>query len=456
MVAGLLVSSGLAIWLGGLVGGGAQHPLLGPRRDISGRDQLAFTAAQANRLERSAAFGFGHVLYAKSPGGALAAAERTARFRLLIEQAARGTRIAPDLLEAIVFVESSGRPDVVAGSDPSGASGLAQILAETAKNFLSMPVDLVASRKLTREIARASRGGEEEAARRLRAKRRLVDARFDPTQALAGAVKYLSFAGRRFGRSDLAIVSYHMGIGNLEAVLRDYAQTQTGEPIATIVARAGLSWARLYFDASPIAHAAAWRRLTNFGDDSRSYYWRVLAARQIMRLYRQDRSRLVSLARLQTQKASGEEALHPADRTERFRTPSELEHAWDEHLIQPLPTRPERAHFRDRRENGRAAPRLRRRSRALSRPAPRGARPAALPRRSRPNSQQLRQPHLIVTSTVRDDRDQQQLVQTNPEATPELLAPHDRLLLRTPPSATAHTPKPPPSNSSSNVSKLVL
>jgi soluble lytic murein transglycosylase-like protein len=44
-----------------------------------------------------------------------------------------------------------------------------------------------------------------------------------PTRALEGAVRYLVTAERRFGRDDLAVVSYHMGIGNLEGVLRAYA-----------------------------------------------------------------------------------------------------------------------------------------------------------------------------------------------------------------------------------------
>ena len=54
-----------------------------------------------------------------------------------------------DLVEAIVFLESGGRPDVIAGDDPVAASGLTQILAETGQNFLGMDVDLEESRRLT-------------------------------------------------------------------------------------------------------------------------------------------------------------------------------------------------------------------------------------------------------------------------------------------------------------------
>ena len=49
-------------------------------------------------------------------------------------------------------------------------------------------------------------------------------------------------------------------------------------------------YAQLYFDSSPLRHAAAWRKLASLGDDSSTYLWRVLAARDIMRLYRSDPS----------------------------------------------------------------------------------------------------------------------------------------------------------------------
>ena len=43
---------------------------------------------------------------------------------------------------------------------------------------------------------------------------------------------YLAIAGERFGRDDLATASYHMGIGNLENVIRAYAGASEDEAIA--------------------------------------------------------------------------------------------------------------------------------------------------------------------------------------------------------------------------------
>jgi hypothetical protein len=78
-----------------------------------------------------------------------------------------------------------------------------------------------------------------------------------------------------------------MGIGNLESVLRAFG----GGP---------RSYAELYFDSTPTRHAAAYERLTSFGDDSSNYFWKLGAAREIMRLAREDPEELARVATLQT------------------------------------------------------------------------------------------------------------------------------------------------------------
>ena len=51
--------------------------------------------------------------------------------------------------------------------------------------------------------------------------------------------------------------------------------------------------------------------LYRLGDDSKTYYWRVLASRDVMRLYRDDRAKLERLVELQSGADSGELVLHP-------------------------------------------------------------------------------------------------------------------------------------------------
>ena len=357
--------------------------VLVPRSELTASDPLAYEGGQDDELERAATFGLSQPLYAKSPGGVFAAARRTAEFRPMVEDAVGDSGIPADMVEAIVFLESGGRPDVIAGDDPARASGLTQILAETATSFLGMHVDLAKSRGLTTRIRAAVQRGDPATAAQLRAERRAIDSRFDPEQALAGTVRYLTTARERLGRDDLAVVSYHMGIGNLSSVLRAYVGDASDRTIPELVDDEDLSWARVFFDTTPANRSAAYALLAQLGDDSPTYYWRVLAAREIMRLYRDDPDRLRELDELHRAKASAEEVLHPGSETERFADADDLESAWSEHTLLPLPSDPVRYGFAVDSTMGELAPRLGLDERPLPRAATRGARAAPLRRRPR-------------------------------------------------------------------------
>ena len=278
-------------------------------------DPFADEQIREREFVARATAGHSHVLYEKSPDGVFATAERVERWRDQIEKQANIVDVDPDLLEAMVFLESAGYPDARASDDLEGAVGLTQILAETATSLLGMRVDVEESERLTRRIARAEERGDTARAERLRARREEIDERFDPDDALQGAGRYLAIAEDRFGSEELAVVSYHMGIGNLENVLEAYGEDD-------------VSWAQVYFDATPSDQPETYELLSGFGDDSATYLWRVYAAREIMRLYREDQDELRRLARLQTAKVSAEEALHPPSETEVFETPAELDEAY--------------------------------------------------------------------------------------------------------------------------------
>jgi soluble lytic murein transglycosylase-like protein len=418
VAAGLLavVLIGVAVVARSLIAESASASVLVPRTDLPTSDPLAYEDGQADDLERAASFGLSHPLYAKSPGGVLATAKRTAAFRGLVEEAVSGSELDADIVEAIVFLESAGRPDVIAGDDPARASGLTQILAETAQNFLGMRVDLARSRVLTAQIRAAVERGDKAQADRLRAERRRIDARFDPEQALAGTVRYLAEAHDRLGREDLAVVSYHMGIGNLTNVLRAYSENGSDLSVPELVEAGDLSWVRVFFDTTPVHHAAAHELLSRLGDDSPTYYWRVLAAREIMRLYREDPERLAELDLLHSAKGSAEEVLHPPSQTERFADGQDLERAWDENVLQVVPDEPERLWFTLDRAFGELASRLGR-----PRDLYRGLRPEALAllvyMTSRVHELSGATQPLRLTSAVRDEEYQALLRASNPEAT---------------------------------------
>src|SRR5439155_12582611 len=107
--------------------------------------------------------------------------------------------------------------------------------------------------------------------------------------------------------------------------------------------------------------------------DSSSYYWRLLAARDIMRAYRRDPGALERAAALQVSAPSAERALHPPASTDTFADPGALADARDAGTLKPLPADPATAHVAP-------APELAALARVLDHPADRYRllRPAAL------------------------------------------------------------------------------
>jgi hypothetical protein len=154
-------------------------------------------------------------------------------------------------------------------------------------------VNVEASARLTRGIRRGRL-----VARRTAARRRF-DERFDPAKALDAAARYLVFSRRELGgREDLGVAAYHMGVGNLQGVLQRFGE-------------GAVPYTRLFFDSTPRRHPEAWARLAALGDDSATYWWRVLAAREIMRLHRSHPAELTRRARLHAGRPSAAALLHP-------------------------------------------------------------------------------------------------------------------------------------------------
>ena len=366
-------------------------------------DPWAYEPSREDELRARAAAGHSHVLYEKSPGGVEASAARTARWRPQIERAAEASGVDADLIEGMVLLESAGRPEVMASDDVEGAVGLTQILAETGSSLLGMRVDVEESRRLTRRIRRADREGHSGESARLRERRAAIDERFDPEAALAGTGRYLQIALEELGREDLAVVSYHMGIGNLQDVLAAY-----GNPDA--------SYTQVYFDATPDRHPRTRALLSGLGDDSQTYLWRVLAAAEIMRLWREDRAELRRLDELHASKASAEEVLHPRASTDVFDDAGELEDAYAGGELRPLPSNLARHGLRVDRRMGELARRL-----EVDRELYRGLRPEALALLAYIGRGVQRisgtSAPLIVTSSVRDQRYQDLLARRNSEAT---------------------------------------
>ena len=135
-----------------------------------------------------------------------------------------------------------------------------------------------------------------------------------------------------------------------------------------------MPYTQVYFDSTPIRHAAAYAKLASFGDDSSNYWWKLGAAERIMELSRHDAGKLAALQAAQTAKNSAEEVLHPPGSTERYTTPARLQEAWEDEQLVAFP--------RDERVTGLRADAAHGRARAARARSTR----ACGPRRSRPRS----------------------------------------------------------------------
>ena len=394
---------------------------------VAAFDPFAYEPGGEDELLRRARDGLSHVLFEKSPGGVEQSAARVERFSDAIEAAAERHDVEPDTLAALVFLESAGRAEAIAGPSPESAAGLGQILPGTAVDLLGMPVDLERSKRLTRGIERerrraaagaTARRQQAAAARagRLVAARRRVDARFDPPRALAGSARYLQIAEQRFGREDLAATSYHMGIGNLESVIADYvAPRRARATTRETVEEYELTYPRLFFDSGPLRNPRTFRRLSGLGDDSRTYLFRLEAAREILRLHAEDRSELRRLVALHGAKASAEEVLRPRAESEPYADADALREAYDDEELVALPTSPARLRLSVDPRMGELAPRLDEQATLY-----RGLRPEALATLlyiAKETRRIAGRGELEITSAVRDLPYQRLLISSNPEAT---------------------------------------
>ena len=277
------------------------------------------SGSRRGEFEAGAATAASHVIYEMSPGrrGRLGAPDRGLPGGE-IEAAAERHGLDPDMLEAVIFLESAGRPEVIAGPTPESAAGLAQILPSTATDLLGMSVDLAQSIALTRAISRSGSPGETDRLAgaaggdrpALRPRRRDRGRRPLP-RARPRAVRRRRARGRLLPHGNRQP-------GERAARLRQ-AGDEDADRRAGRRARAQLPGGLLRL--GPRLPRDAYELLSGFGDESADYLWKVLASEQILRLYREDPDRLAGTAELATNKATLEEVFHPENETDGLRLP---------------------------------------------------------------------------------------------------------------------------------------
>jgi len=199
------------------------------------------------------------------------------------------------------------------------------------------------------------------------------------------------------GRADLAVAAYQMGLGNMQNIVDGYG-TQTP------------TYAQLYFGTAPDHEWLAWRRTV-----ANAYYWKVLAAQRILKLYRHNPSALSFEAGQQARKNSAEEFMHPLYRTPRFSNPNAIAAAWKHHVLRAIPRDAQRTHIAMgpfMGEEARALGRSRRLYRGLRKPTL----DVLLYIGRRVHELSGTRAPLVVTSAVRDNRYQRVLMRVNANA----------------------------------------
>jgi uncharacterized protein YcbK (DUF882 family) len=347
------------------------EPIEVPRPVVRVEVSTEVRDAAAAELSREAALGTDRGLVLASPGGVFATAARVAAWRPLVRRAAATTGFDADLLEAIVYVESSGRATVTAGSH----AGLTQLSPRPARR-LGLYVNRVKSERLTRQIAH-TRGSRR--AKQLRLWRARYDERFRPAKSLHATAAYLASAQKELGRDDLAVQSYHQGLSSLRAY---------NAPVAQLYAR-----------SSAVD----------------SYYFRVLAAKRIMHLYRSNKGALTFEIGQQLRKSSSEEYLHPRSRTHQFRNPNAIVSAWKRRVLRAIPMNAQETHVAVGPFLGERASRLGR-SRRIYRGLRKPTLDVLLYIGQRVHEISGAKQPLIVTSAVRDNRYQRSLMRVNANA----------------------------------------
>jgi hypothetical protein len=113
----------------------------------------------------------------------------------------------------------------------------------------------------------------------LRAKRRRLDARYDPRQAVFAQTRYLLGLYGRFPRLDWLFQAYHGGENGVRRTLARFGARGDRLP----------DYETVYLTTTPRTRPAAFSYLYGRSDDHRYYWWKLRAAQEAIAAYRRDR-----------------------------------------------------------------------------------------------------------------------------------------------------------------------
>jgi hypothetical protein len=208
----------------------------------------------------------------------------------IFAEAERRSGVSASLIKAIAYLESFGDPQA---QSPSGPKGIMQVSAATARDMGLRMIYTTHSRTNTQKVAVKNKRGKV-VYRRVRQKSTyqvlLRDERLLPERAIPAAAAYLARQAQNFGGMDWAIFAYHCGVGCVGQMQSLAEHAEGMHKPATV--------AQMYFGASPIYNHELYQalKLEMERDYSPTYWFRVMRAQELLRLYRDDRSTFLELA----------------------------------------------------------------------------------------------------------------------------------------------------------------
>lgn len=213
---------------------------------------------------------------------ALEGAKRITGLKKLFQQASTQSGVPASFIAAVAYLESWGNP---VAQSPAGPKGMMQIAQGTA-----------ASMGLKITYAKRYRTGIEK--RQIKGKRGKVitrtvrtkipytvlvrDERLIPSRAVPAAARYLARLENKFGGRDWAVWAYHCGEGCI-AQVRSLADRSDGlsQPITV---------PKVFFSANPARNRELYEAIRYHMDRdySPTYWFRIMRAEQLLRLYETD------------------------------------------------------------------------------------------------------------------------------------------------------------------------
>ena len=252
-------------------GGPTPSAACAPARPGQGIDPLRYDPRARRRSRRGRRRGWPTSSTPSRPGGAVATPRRMARWRPLVEPRRAARAWTPTTLEAIVFLESAGRPDAQAWTD------------------------LARRRRPDADPRRDRRGtcwactSTSPASARARPARIAARARGSPRAEARAAPRRPALRPAQGAGRDRPLPDARPARRSAATTWRSTATTWASATCSSALAAYGAdrdplraALLRLHAAAPPGGVA----RARGLGDDSSTYLWRVRAARGIMRAYR--------------------------------------------------------------------------------------------------------------------------------------------------------------------------